>query len=300
MSSEADRESSRRGSLESFLLLGMIALYLFISLRNLDTIPPVHEDEPWQASVAWKSITQGILGSDIFAGFYSMERHYYGFMPLNPLFTSMILRIGGLGLFQVRLTSVVLGLLILLLIYSLGRRRFNSRVGLLAVIFILLVQTSSTSRYHLTGIPFLDITRIHRYDPAVAVVGLAALNAYIRARTQGKSCWYLLAGFLAGLSGLAHLYGNFWLPVLLLLALVERVALKYFLAVILGFCLPWLPYILFIAPNFIDWRGQTQFYAERFELLDPAWYWHNQPYQRRPALQPGLSAAQQSHLVQGG
>lgn len=261
-----------RGKIEWLFLLVLITLYLVISLRHLDTLPIVYEDEAWQASVAWKLATQGILGSDMFAGFYDMQQHYFGFMPLNPLLTAVFLQFSGLGLVQVRLTSVLLGLLILLLTYGLGRRLFNAQVGLLAVAFLLLVRISSTSIYNLTGIPLLDIVRIHRYDPGVAVFGLAALHAYLSAHDKRRRGWYLLAGFLAGLSGLVHLYGAFWLVAILLLALIERVAWKDLLAIALGFCLPWAPYVLYVLANLPDWRGQTQFYAERFELLNPAWY----------------------------
>jgi hypothetical protein len=73
--------------------------------------------------------------------------------------------------------------------------------------------------YQLTGIPMLDIARIARYDMLVPVLGLGALHVFLSARKKNSRVWYFLCGALAGLAGLAHLYGLFWLPVLVFLTL---------------------------------------------------------------------------------
>lgn len=267
--------SGRNRWLTVSILVGLIILYLLISIRHLDTVPPVYEDEPWIASVAWKLSVNGVLGSDLFSGFYGMEQHYYGFMPLNQLLSAPLLRYIGLGLFQIRVVTVLYGLVTLLLTYALGVRLFGVSVGLLAVAFLLLVRTTSSTTYYITGIPFLDFVRIYRYDPGVAVFGLAGLNIYLFARKKRQPILYLLTGFLVGLAGLMHLYGAFWLVPIVLLALIERADSKDILAVILGFSVPWVMYGIFVATNIPDWRGQVQFHQSRFQLLDPSWYWHN-------------------------
>jgi 4-amino-4-deoxy-L-arabinose transferase-like glycosyltransferase len=136
---------------------------------------------------------------------------------------------------------------------------------------------------------WLDMARISRYDMTVPVLGLAALHAYLRAGPAAPRRWCFLAGLLAGLAGLGHLYGAFWLPVLLILAVWDRRRGAEILALLAGFALPWLVYAGYVLGDVYDWRGQTQGYANRFDLLNPWWYVVNvleEPQRYGPGLRP--------------
>jgi 4-amino-4-deoxy-L-arabinose transferase-like glycosyltransferase len=253
-----------------------MSAYLVIALRNLTVVPQVYEDEPWQASTGWKLATEGVFGSDLFAGFYGMERHYYGYMPVHPLLLAVVLRTTGLGLFQDRLEPAIMGLLVLVLTYWLGRRLFEDPwIGQLAVLFLIAVPLTGLTRIQLTGILLIDMSRIARYDMVVPVFGLAALHAYISARKGGRNGWFFLAGLLASLSSLAHVYGLFWLPILIVLALWDRRPFVNIVAIISGFIVPLVPYAAYVLGNLYDWRGQTRLYGNRFQLLNPTWYVRN-------------------------
>lgn len=263
------------------LLILLLLLFWAISLHNLTGVPRVYEDEPWQASTGWKIASQGVFGSDLFAGLYGMEQHYYGYMPLHPLLLALIFRIAGLGLFQTRLEAVGLGLVTLALTFALARRLFrDERVALLAVIFLLCVRSIGLTAFQHTGILLLDMTRLARYDMLVPVFGLGALHAYLVARRQENALWYGLAGVLTACAGLAHLYGLFWLPVLGILILWDghskpsktRTAL---VSLLIGFALPWALYGAYVAADVYDWRGQTRIYGNRFDLLHLEWYLQN-------------------------
>jgi hypothetical protein len=272
----------------ALVALALLALFLFTGLRNLDRVPQVYEDEPWQASTAYKLETQGVFGSDLFAGFDHMDQRYYGFMPLHPLLLALDLKLLGPGLAQARLETVVLTAITLTLTFALGARLFNAWVGTLAVGILVLVRWSGLTYIQLTGIPVVDFARIARYDPLVPVIGLAALHVYLSARSRRLSWLYLLAGVLAGLAGLAHVYGLFWVPALLLLALWDR-HLRATPWILAGALLAWQPYAVYVAGDIPDWRGQTAVYASRFGLLDPRWYLANliQEYHRYgPGLGP--------------
>ncbi|HEX8969893.1 MAG TPA: hypothetical protein VF937_18565, partial [Chloroflexota bacterium] len=69
--------------------LAALAVFMVSGLRHLDSVPQVYEDEPWQASTAYKLMTSGVFGSDLFAGFHAMDQRYYGFMPLHPLLLAL-------------------------------------------------------------------------------------------------------------------------------------------------------------------------------------------------------------------
>jgi 4-amino-4-deoxy-L-arabinose transferase-like glycosyltransferase len=242
----------------------------------------LQEDESWQSSPAYKLATEGVYGSDMFAGFFGMEQHYYGFMPLYPLMLAGAFRLWGAGLFQARLVSLVLALLILSLTFALGRKLFGARVGAIAVLILVFARLAQTSYNHLTGIPLLDQARIVRYDIAVPVFGLASLYTWLTARENQRASRYMLAGALTGLAGVSHLYGAFWLPALLLLTVIvtparstPRSTLHALLSLVLGFVLSWLLWLAYISTDIADYVNQNRNYADRFDLLNPGFYLHN-------------------------
>ncbi len=251
-----------------------IGVFLALDLRHLDAVPRVYEDEPWQASVAYRLLHDGVFGSQLFAGLANMDQHYYGFMPLHPLLLALDFRLLGVGLAQARLETVMLSAVTLILTAALGARLFDAWVGALAVVLLVFARWTGLTYIQLTGIPLVDLARIARYDPLVPVLGLAALHAWLSARDSGARAWYLAAGTLAGLAGLAHVYGLFWIPALLLLTSLDgrRSRLPWLIA---GALLPWLPYLGYVLTDLPDWRAQTAGYAERFGLLDPRWYLTN-------------------------
>ncbi|MCZ7569708.1 MAG: glycosyltransferase family 39 protein [Ardenticatenaceae bacterium] len=277
-------------------LLLLLLLYWAVSLHHLTIVPPVYEDEPWQASTGYKLATEGVFGSDLFAGFYHMDRRYYGYLPLHPLFLALSFRLFGLGLFQARLETVTLGLLTLALTASLGRRLFQSdAVGILSILFLLSARLNGLTRVQPTGVLLLDIPRLARYDMVVPVFGLAALHTSLSAHRRRSDSRFLLTGLLAGLAGLGHLYGVFWLPALVILAIWNArgsLPVRPLLLIVVGFTLAWLPYLVYVATDLPDFRGQGRIYSQegRFSLLSPGWYLANllaEPRRYGPGLEGG-------------
>src|ERR1700730_3894012 len=118
---------------QAVALLGMLA-YLLVSLDRLAVFPPVGEDEPWIAAAPYKLATQGVLGSDLFTGYYGMERHHYEQMPVFPLVQAAIFKLFGVGVVQMRALPVACGFLLLLTVFAIGRQAGDDRVGTLALI----------------------------------------------------------------------------------------------------------------------------------------------------------------------
>ena len=56
--------------------LSALLLFWSLSVFNLDRYPTIHEDEPWILSPGYKLFTQGVYGSDLFSGFFHIERIY--------------------------------------------------------------------------------------------------------------------------------------------------------------------------------------------------------------------------------
>lgn len=264
--------------LTRLLLLFLLLVYWGVSLQHLTALPLAYEDEAWQASTGWKLATQGIFGSDLFAGYHEMEQHYFGFLPLYPFSLALLFRFADVGLFQARFVGVACGLVALALTFSLAQRLYrDARIGFIALFVLLFVRGFMLSPLHPTGILFLDAVRIARYDVLPPVFGLLALHAYLSATRKNLERWYFCAGLCAALAGLAHLYGSFFFAVLLALLLWNR---PHNLgratgAMCLGFFLPWLLYLGYVLQDVEAWRAQTRAYGERFELLNPRWYWEN-------------------------
>jgi 4-amino-4-deoxy-L-arabinose transferase-like glycosyltransferase len=300
-------------------LAGLLALAAFFGavLPYLSNFPIVGQDEPWIAAPAAKLATQGVYGDDLFAGYYAMERRAYNFPPLFPLAEALTFRLLGVGVWQARLVAVLFGAATLALTYALGRRLGGGALGALAA--WLLVGLRLAADREASGVPLLDLARIARYDIAVPPLVLATLLCFVWAETKdqrpktkiersslvlGLWClvfrhWrYLLAGALAGLATLAHVYGAFVLaPVAVLLlwrhaARVFRRPEPYLIAA--GYGLALLPWALYILQDLPSYRGQMLPEAARFRLADPAFYlaslW-NEPARYRRLFFDGAALA---------
>src|SRR3981189_1530803 len=85
------------------LVFGRIAVY------NLGNYRPVSNDEMELMAVAYKLATQGVLGSDLYAGFSGADQHFLITLPLQHVFDAASFKIFGAGVAQMRWVSVVAG-----------------------------------------------------------------------------------------------------------------------------------------------------------------------------------------------
>jgi 4-amino-4-deoxy-L-arabinose transferase-like glycosyltransferase len=261
---------------QTVAVFGLLA-YLLVSLNRLAVFPPVGQDEPWIAAAPYKLATQGVLGSDLFTGYYGMERHHYENMPIFPLLQAAVFKLFGVGVLQMRALPVACGFMLLLIVFAVGRQAGDDRVGALALMLMLVLRVAAGGDG--TGILLLDRARINRYDIAVPVFGLLALWAFNRAERDRNQTWYALTGLLTGLSSLSHLYGLFWLPVFVGLLIARhgsRVLRQRTLGLLLaGFACTWLPWGVYVATGWSDYLGQMRIDAARFDLLNPTFYRDN-------------------------
>jgi 4-amino-4-deoxy-L-arabinose transferase-like glycosyltransferase len=267
-----------RTALWPALALAGVLAYLAATVPRLDVFPPVGEDEPWIAAAPYKLATEGVLGSDLFAGYYGMERHHYAHMPVYPLAQAAIFRIFGTGVMQMRALPVAFGALLLIVVFFVGRQIGDERVGAISVAMLLLLRISAGGAA--TGILLLDRARINRYDIAVPVFGLAALWAFNRGERTRHAPWFAAAGILAALASLSHLYGAFWVLVFAGV-IVARHGWRAFrpqtpiVPLLAGFALPWLPWLAFVATGWSDFLGQMRLVGARFDLFNPSFYVDN-------------------------
>lgn len=259
------------------VLLACAALFLALSLDHLGVFPAVGEDEAWIAAAPYKLATEGVYGSDLFTGYYGVDRHNYQHPPLYPLLQAGVFTLIGVGVFEMRLLAVLFGLALIFAVCLVGSRIADWRVGVLAVVLMMVLRISPGGDS--TGILLLDRARINRYDIAVPVFGLLALWAFVRGRSSQRPSWYFATGLLTGLASLSHLFGAFWLPLFLALSFAGRSGgvprTRASILVLSGFALLWLPVLVYIASAWHDFVGQMRFVAERLEIFDPSFYRSN-------------------------
>lgn len=264
-------------------VLAILASFAFLALTlwNLDRFPPMHGDEPWILSPGYKLLTKGVYGSDLYAGCLGMERHYLEFMPLMSLLEGVAVSVLGLGVWQMRVVAAVLGASTLLLSFHLARQTAGSLGGVLTLLLLLFWQWRRGDDYLTSGIPLVDISRVARYDVLTAPLGLGAMLCFLRARRGGARAYDFLAGILAGLAGLAHLYGLFWIPALLTLLLLDRICfsrgtVRWSACLLLaGAFAAWVPWLAFVAANWSQFVQQAILNRDRFDLFSLSFYAHN-------------------------
>jgi 4-amino-4-deoxy-L-arabinose transferase-like glycosyltransferase len=259
-------------ALRRAVLAFAIGAYLAGTLAGLSVYPRVGVDEPWIAAAPFKLATQGILGNDLFTGLAGMERHHYQHMPVYPILEAGVFKAFGVGVVQMRMLSVLFGLALLLVTFSVGRQIGGERVGLLAVLILLVLRIDDGGEG--TGILLLDRARINRYDIAVPVFGLWAFALVPLARTA-RAWTHFAVGALCGLSSLSHLYGIFWLvaPVAsLVCAQRTRERVSAMSLTTAGFAAAWLPWAAFISLDWQDFQGQMRTVSERLDVFSPGFY----------------------------
>lgn len=282
-----------------FGFLAVLLVYAGLTLHHLDRTPPVHEDEPWIASLAWKVSTEGVFGSDMLRGYYNSDTHHSAFPPLYPLLLAPIFKVAGVGVLQGRLVNAALGAVLLTLLYTLTRRLFDSRTALVSVWLLLTLRLHGVDSFHPTGVLFLDLARISRYDILVAVCGFAALQTFVAAEERHSRALLALAGLLAGLAGVTNSYGVVWVIILFLLAVWNRSGVAAVILILIAGALPWIAFALYIATDLESFWGQTREWTVQTQFLNPAWHLANLLGERH-RYSPGLGVPDAPDLLRVG
>src|SRR5688572_27692410 len=165
----------------------LVIAYTVVLMPGLTRWPPLINDEGREANLFWVA-----SGADPTAERMNAYRGFstWGNGGLQGATAAIIFRLGGVGVFQARLTSLVWGGLLLLVVYWLGRRYWNRSVGLTAAILLAVSN------------PFLVATHTLRPDVQVVTMVLGALLLAERSVDPGRGrpfVWAFLGGLLLGL-----------------------------------------------------------------------------------------------------
>jgi 4-amino-4-deoxy-L-arabinose transferase-like glycosyltransferase len=175
----------------------VLLAYAHNTLPYLTMLPRVNVDEPWLMERAYQVLTDGIPNQPMLR----LERPYFLQVGYDYLYAPWFAAF-GVGMYQARLLSVLLGCGALLSVYGIGRRLLSAEVGVLAA--ALLAADSN----------FLGNARTSRTDMPSVFFAVLALYCFLHARDRGGRSGHVLAGAAAGLAMLCH--GNaYWVVIVL-------------------------------------------------------------------------------------
>ena len=181
-------------------VVALVIAYTVILMPGLTRWPPLINDEGREANLFWVA-----SGTDPSAERMNGYRGFstWGNGGLQGATAAVIFRMAGVGVFQARLTSLLWGSLLLLVVYWLGRRYWSRPVGLAAAVLLAISN------------PFLVATHTLRPDVQVATMVLGALLLAERSADPERGrplCWAALAGLLLGLVVDTHPNGAAFFP----------------------------------------------------------------------------------------
>lgn len=233
----------------------VVLVYLHNALPYLTAMPRVNVDEPWLMERGYQVMRTGVpsqpmLGLD----------HAYLLQVGYGYLLAVWMAIFGVGILQARLLAVVLGLGIITMVATVGRRALDPVAGLGAALFLALDSN------------FLGGVRSARTDiPSVFFVA-GAFAAYVRGRRLSRPFWFAVSGASLGLGVLCH--GNaFWAGLILLAWYVvdygrDVFVLPYGYALIAGALVTFGPYLAVVLWRWSDVQAQiANFAADRV----PGW-----------------------------
>lgn len=178
----------------------LVVAYTVVLMPGLTRWPPLINDEGREANLFWVA-----SGADPAAERMNAYRGFstWGNGGLQGATSAVVFRLGGMGVFQARLTSLIWGGLLLLVVYWLGRRYWSRAVGLAAAVMLAVSN------------PFLVATHTLRPDVQVVTMVLGALLLAERSVDPGRRrplVWAFLGGLLLGLVVDTHPNGAAFFP----------------------------------------------------------------------------------------
>ena len=182
---------------ERWATTGLMAGAFVAALAGLTVLvrhPIVFLDEPWYADASWNLATRGTNFDSMFAGVLDqwpaswVRWPWLGNVPFAATFA-----VGGLGLYQGRLTSWIFGVVLLWLLFLLGRRLYSAVTGALAALLLSV------------GSIFLQASHYVRVDMFLACTVLAALYCLLVGIDEARPRPIFLAGLISSVSVDIHM-----------------------------------------------------------------------------------------------
>jgi 4-amino-4-deoxy-L-arabinose transferase-like glycosyltransferase len=180
-------------NLDFIVIALVIASFSFVASQRLATVPVPEGDEAYMMQVTYEMLYRHkvavpmmrYLGGNI-------ENAWHSRTPIYFLLMIGFHKLAGFGLLQARIFNLLTAAATLVMVYLAGRRRFDWRVGLVAVLLL----TADVS--------FLERSRLLRNDFAGAFFALLAYYLYELAEDKKSARLYITSGLATGAGVMCH------------------------------------------------------------------------------------------------
>lgn len=182
-----------KSNLDFVLVTALIGGFAAVAAQRLGTVPVPEGDEAFTLQVPYEMLVRGKLALPMLRYLGgNIENVWHSFTPVCFLLLSGFLKLFGIGLVQGRAFNLITAATTLLMVYLIGRKLFDWRAGLVAVVMLIGDQT------------FLERSRLLRNDYAAATFALLAFFLYEMSERR-RSSWLLAAsGLAAGAGVMCH------------------------------------------------------------------------------------------------
>lgn len=171
----------------------VIAAFVAVAAERLGAVPVPEGDEAFTLQVPYEILHRGKLALPMLRYLGgNIENVWHSYIPVYFAILSGFHKLFGFGLVEGRAFNLMTAALTLLMIYLIGRRLFDWRAGLIAVVMLVGDQT------------FFERSRLLRDDYAAAAFALLAFYLYEMAEERKKAGLYVAAGVAAGAGVMSH------------------------------------------------------------------------------------------------
>ena len=141
----------------------IVGVFILVAAQGLGDVPVPQTDEAYTLQVPYEMLNRGQLSLPMYRYLGgNIENVWHSYTPVYFVLLSGFLKLFGWGLLQGRAFNLVTAVLTLLMTYSIGRRLFNWRAGMIAVMLLAADQT------------FFERSRLLRNDFAAASFAMLA------------------------------------------------------------------------------------------------------------------------------
>lgn len=193
------------------LMVVVVAGFVAVAAQGLARVPVPDTDESYMLQVSYEMIYHGKLAqpfSRYLGG--NIENSLHSFTPVYFVMLSGFLKVFGWGILQGRIFNLITAALTLVMVFFIGRKLFDWRVGLTAIILVV------------SDITFLYRSRLLRNDYSAAMFALLAFYLYEEAEKRKDWRWFMGSGLAAGAALMSHTTALYMVVAIFALMLFRR------------------------------------------------------------------------------
>ena len=198
-------------NLDICIFVLLVAGFVSVAAQRLAEVPVPQVDESYMLQTSYEMLTRGklslpfrrFLGGDI-------ENNWHSLTPVHYVIQTAFFKVFGWGIGQGRAFNLMLATIVLLLVFLIGRKLFDWRAALIAVVLMICDAT------------FLERSRFLRNDYSAVMFALLTFYLYEVAERRKDWRYFFGSGLAAGAALMCHTSTLYLFAAIPLLMLARR------------------------------------------------------------------------------